>query len=112
MADQTKPLSPLSLAILIALAERELHGYALMRAIEDQTEGALRPGTGTLYAALDRLTADGLIGDAGAEADDRRRGRTYAITAAGQAAARAEIGRLQRVVHLARARDLAPEGGR
>ena len=112
MGDSNKPLSPLSLAILIALAERELHGYALMRAIEEQTEGALRPGTGTLYAALDRLMADGLIADAGEQADDRRRGRTYAITEDGQAAARIEVGRLTRVVDLARARDLAPEGAR
>lgn len=112
MTDTRKPLSPLSLAILIALAEHELHGYALMQTIEAQTEGALRPGTGTLYAALDRLMTDGLIADAGAEADDRRRGRTYAITAEGRAAARGEIGRLQRVVGLARDRDLLPEGAR
>ena len=112
MADAKKPLSPLSLAILIALAERELHGYALMQTIEEQTEGALRPGTGTLYTALDRLTTDGLIVDAGAPAENRRRGRSYAITPAGQAAARQEVGRLQRVVDLAQTRNLAPEGSR
>jgi DNA-binding PadR family transcriptional regulator len=108
MPEAAQPLTALSLAILIALADESLHGYALMQAVRDQTAGALKPGTGTLYAALERLTDDGLIREDATPSTDKRRGRTYAISEAGRERARAEVGRLQRIVHLARQRDLAP----
>lgn len=109
MTDPGNPPTPLSLAILLALADEPMHGYALMQAVDAQSGGALQPGTGTLYAALERLLADGLIRDEDAPSGDRRRGRSYAISEAGRAVVRAEIGRLQRTVELAKARDLAPE---
>ena len=110
------PLTPLTMAILLALAEGDAHGYALMREVERQTEGTLQPGTGSLYAALERLEEDGLIDEAQpVEGRDRRR-RYYRITARGRALARAEARRMERVLSLARQRDLAagpgsPEGG-
>lgn len=110
MTDPATPLTPLSLAILLALADEPMHGYALMQAVEAQTEGVLRPGTGTLYAALERLLDDGLIDDEGKPEADGRRGRSYSISDEGRVVARAEIARLQRTVALARTRDLAPEG--
>ena len=61
MPNEPLPLTPLSMAILLALAGGDRHGYALMQEIEEQTDGALRPGTGSLYAGLQRLMADGLI---------------------------------------------------
>ena len=66
------PLSPLTMAILLALADGALHGYALMREVERQTEGTLTPGTGSLYAALYRLADEGLIEEAPADVDESR----------------------------------------
>lgn len=109
MKNPDQPITPLSLAILLALADEALHGYALMKAVEEQTEGAIRPGTGTLYAALDRLMEDALIQDGGLLPGDRRRGRSYIISTAGREAARSEIARLQRIVVLAGERDLTPD---
>lgn len=110
MTDPTHPPTPLSLAILIALAEEPMHGYALMQAVEEQTDGVLRPGTGTLYAALERLLDEGLILDEDRDASDGRRGRSYAISDEGRNVVRQEIARLQKTIELARARELAPEG--
>lgn len=107
------PLTPLSMAILLALAEGDLHGYALMQEVEQQTHGVLTPGTGTLYAALKRLMDDGLIREsAEGEAEPGTRGRprrSYGITAAGRLAARAEAQRMLEVVNRARELSLAPE---
>lgn len=103
-----QPLTPLSMAILLALADRERHGYALMQDIEAQTDGAIRPGTGSLYAGLQRLMTEGLIEEgAGEEGADRRR-RYYAITDRGRDVARAEAERMLRVLQVARRKHIAP----
>jgi DNA-binding PadR family transcriptional regulator len=98
--DRFLPLTPLSLAILIALATEDRHGYALLKEIERQSGGRIRPGTGTLYAALQRMLEEGTIGPSerrpGPEEDARR--RYYAITPLGRAVARAEVARLGRLV--------------
>lgn len=106
--DELLPLSPLSMAVLLALAEGNRHGYALMQDIEAQTDGALKPGTGSLYAGLQRLMADGLIREAEGEPGADRRRRYYAITDEGREAARAEARRLLRVLNVAASRELAP----
>jgi DNA-binding PadR family transcriptional regulator len=105
------PLTPLTLAILLALADGASHGYALMTAIEAQTDGAVRPGTGTLYAALRRLTDDGVIEELAAPADesvDARR-RYYGLTAAGRMLLREELARMARLVELGRRKSLLGE---
>ena len=106
------PLTPLSTAILLGLAEGARHGYAIMKEVERQTDGRLAPGAGSLYAALQRLQDDGLIAEAPAGADpdtaDARR-RYYALTAFGRQVARAELLRMARVIQLAHERRLAPE---
>jgi DNA-binding PadR family transcriptional regulator len=114
LADETspQPLTPLSMAILLALAERDLHGYALLEEVEAQTGGSLSPGTGTLYSALERLAEEQLIvesPDLPIPGEDQRR-RYYRITTAGRAAAVAESRRMAHVIRIARER-LAPEGG-
>lgn len=106
--DAQLPLSPLSMAILLALADGDRHGYALMQEIEAQTDGALRPGTGSLYAGLQRLMGDGLIRASEGEPGADRRRRYYAITERGRALARAEAQRMLRVLHVAAAKELAP----
>ena len=56
-----KPLPAASMHIVLALLEGEMHGYALMRRVEEQSDGAVRMGPGTLYGTINRLLADGLI---------------------------------------------------
>jgi DNA-binding PadR family transcriptional regulator len=102
------PLSPLSMAILLAVADGERHGYALMQEIERQTEGMLRPGTGSLYAGLQRLVTDGLIVESEGEPGADRRRRYFAITDEGRALARAEAHRMLRVLGVAASKKLAP----
>jgi DNA-binding PadR family transcriptional regulator len=104
------PLSPLSMAILLALADGERHGYALMQDIQAQTDGALQPGTGSLYAGLQRLLADGLIRESDGEPGADRRRRYYAIMPSGREIARAEAGRMMRVLSVATRKKLAPDG--
>ena len=96
------PLTPLSMAVLLTLADGELHGYGIIKEVENQTGGWLRPGAGSLYAALQRMVDDGLIEEvpAPAEAVDARR-RYYAVTVFGLDVARAEAMRLAEVVRTA-----------
>jgi DNA-binding PadR family transcriptional regulator len=99
--------------ILLALAEEDLHGYALMQAIREQSAGAVQPGTGSLYAAVQRLVDDDLI-TVVTEGDQtsRRRGNTYRLTPTGRRAASAEAERLRGVLTLASSRKIVskPEG--
>lgn len=106
------PLTPLTMALLLALADEDLHGYALLQEVERQSDGRLRPGTGTLYAALQRLEDDGLIRESpelpGPDEDQRR--RYFRITAEGRRAARAEVDRMLETLRTAAAKRLAPDG--
>jgi DNA-binding PadR family transcriptional regulator len=99
------PVTPASYQILLALAGRDRHGYAILKAVERQTEGGIRLGPGTLYAAIRRLEDEGLIAESGwrpdPDLDDERR-RYYALTRAGRAVLVAETERLQALVRLAR----------
>ena len=112
------PLTPLSTGILLALAAEELHGYALMKAVEEQSGGVLTSGTGTLYAALTRLLEDGLIQVCEEAPGDPRRGKSYTISEAGRELLRAEARRLEAIVRRAHEvnvgtdSELAPEGSR
>jgi DNA-binding PadR family transcriptional regulator len=104
---EADPLSHATLAILLALAEGQQHGYAILKAVETQPE-APRLGAGTLYAALQRLMQDGFIEESQtkpSKSEDQRR-RYYRITAAGRAAARGELLRLSRIVASAESRSL------
>ncbi len=98
------------MAILVSLGREDLHGYALMREIEERSDGHLVPGTGSLYAALQRLMEGGLIeesSDRPAGDDDARR-RYYRITAGGRAAVAAEAARMDRLLADARRHGLIP----
>lgn len=55
------PLSPAMFHVLVALADGDTHGYAIMKEVEQLTSGAVRLSTGTLYGIIKRLLADGLI---------------------------------------------------
>jgi len=96
------------LQILIALADDDRHGYGILLEIEKRTAG-FRLGTGTLYTALKRLLAKGLIEETeerpAPDLDDARR-RYYRLTPEGRKAARDETTRLAGVVRMARAKEL------
>jgi DNA-binding PadR family transcriptional regulator len=98
------PLSPAMFHVLVALADGDTHGYAIMKEVEELTSGAVRLSTGTLYGIIKRLLADGLIRETRAVGDDRR--RSYALTSFGKAVARAEAARLEQTIALARRKPL------
>jgi len=106
--DDLLPLPPATLHILLALAEGELHGYAIIGDIERRTDGELRISAGTLYRSIARMVEQGLIVEVEKRrtiADDERR-RYYRITKFGESVARAEVRRLTQFVRDARARGL------
>ena len=104
------PLPPATFHILLALADEERHGYAILQDVEARTGGELKLGAGTLYRSIARMVEQGLITEVTrrrAVADDERR-RYYKLTPFGTAVARAEMRRLAQLVRLARARGLTP----
>jgi DNA-binding PadR family transcriptional regulator len=108
--EELLPLPPATLHILLALAETDRHGYAIMQDVEARTDGALRLNAGTLYRSMARMVEQGLIVEVEkrrTRADDERR-RYYRITTFGSAVARAEVRRLLQLVRHAQARGLTP----
>ena len=106
---QGAPVTPAEFHILLALADRDRHGYALMQQIAADSQRAVALGPGTLYGAIRRLLETGYIREAESQVDpdlDDARRRYYRLTPAGRAAAAAEAGRLEHLVGLAYARDL------
>jgi PadR family transcriptional regulator PadR len=97
--------------ILTALAERPRHGYGVIQAVEELSGGRIRLRAGTLYAALDRLAADGLLTLDREEAVEGRLRRYYRLTGRGVAALAAEVERLRTNADLAAARitDVRPD---
>lgn len=89
--------------VLLALADRPRHGYAIVQEVLALSSGDIRLGAGTLYGLLDRLGAAGLVEDAGEEVVAGRLRRYYRLTPAGGAAARAETDRLAALATRARA---------
>jgi DNA-binding PadR family transcriptional regulator len=104
------PLTPLSLAVLVAVAAAPLHGYAILKALETRPGPRLIGGAGSLYAALDRMVDEGLLRETEAEGADSRRRRAFAMTPLGHAVARAEMRRLQDELEAGKASRLLPEG--
>jgi DNA-binding PadR family transcriptional regulator len=102
MADT--PLTSPLFHVLLSLADDDRHGYAIMKDVEDRTDGAVRLSTGTLYGIIKRLLADGWIVEArGRRSDDDERRRYYRLTPEGREAALAETARLERALTHARA---------
>jgi DNA-binding PadR family transcriptional regulator len=103
------PLTPAVFHILLAIADQDRHGYAIILDIADRTDGAMRLGTGTLYTAISRLLEQGLIEEPDerptADEDDERR-RYYRLTPFGREVANAEARRLAALVKMARARGI------
>ncbi len=107
------PLPAATFHILLALVGEERHGYAIMKEVAERTDGALRPGPGTLYGTLKRLLESGLVEQARERADpdagDERR-RYYRLTRLGLDVTRAEARRLESLVRAARRKKLIGVG--
>ena len=105
------PLLPATFHILVALADEDRHGYAIIQDVAARTGGSIRLSPGTLYRSIQRMLEDGLIVETderpSPEEDDERR-RYYRLTTLGTAVAQAEAARLMDLVRMARARGLAP----
>ena len=103
------PLTPGVFHILLALADQDRHGYAIILDIAGRTGGAMRLGTGTLYTAIARLLEQRLIQESderpAADEDDERR-RYYHLTPFGRDVANAEARRLAALVRMARSRGI------
>lgn len=108
------PLTPAVFHILLALADRERHGYGIMQDIAARTDGTMRMGPGTLYGSIKRMLADGLIEESGErpdpELDDERR-RYYRLTELGRRVLGAEALRLDQLLRIAQAKHVLPQPG-
>jgi DNA-binding PadR family transcriptional regulator len=105
------PLLPATFHILVALADEDRHGYAIIQDVAARTDGSIRLSPGTLYRSIQRMLEDGLIVETDerpAPEDDDERRRYYRLTTLGAAVAKAEAARLMDLVRMARARGLAP----
>ena len=100
------PLTPAMFHVLVALADGETHGYAILKEVERLTGGAVRLSTGTLYGIIKRLLADGLVKETEAATKDDERRRSYELTAFGREVARAEAARLEHTLAIARRKAL------
>jgi|SRR5215471_20433757 len=103
------PLTPAVFHVLLALAEGERHGYAIMREVTESTQGQIKMGPGTLYGTIKRLVEAQLLEESDRrpdpEMDDERR-RYYRLTGFGRQVVRAEALRYERLAKLARRKRL------
>ena len=99
------PMTPAVFNILLALADGEKHGYAIMLEVEENTQGAVKMGPGTLYGSIKRMLASGLIEETDERPDpamDDERRRYYRLSGLGQRALHLEAERLEQQVSVAR----------
>ena len=104
-ADAYLPLPNDALYILLALASRPLHGYGIIRDVEDRSAGEVVLQTGALYRMLRRLLRDDLIEECaapegGPDVDARR--RYYRVNRRGRLVLEAEVERMSKLVRAAR----------
>jgi DNA-binding PadR family transcriptional regulator len=97
-----RPLTEPVFLILASLADKPRHGYALMKDIEEISEGRVRLSTGTLYGAIRRLLEDGCI-ERFAQKDTSRDKQAYRLTAAGRGQLKSEVARMKQLTRAAAA---------
>jgi DNA-binding PadR family transcriptional regulator len=103
------PLPSTAFHILLALADKDRHGYGIMRQVEEQTGGKLRLGPGTLYGSIKTLLEAGLIEELDARSDAElgsERRRCYRLTGSGRKLAREEAARLAATLRIARSKQI------
>jgi DNA-binding PadR family transcriptional regulator len=112
---QFLPLTPAAFHILLALADGDKHGYAIMQDIARRTSEQVKMGPGTLYGLIKRMLADGWIEELDERPDpslDDERRRYYRLADFGQRVAVAEAERLAQLVTAAQKQGLLPTPGR
>jgi len=101
------PLTPAMFQVLVALADGEKHGYAIIKEVHRRTDGKVRLSAGTLYALIKRFVSDGLIVECDERPDpalDDERRRYYRLSENGRAVALAEAERMEEAIGHARAK--------
>ena len=110
-AASSLPLPPAVFQILVALADQDRHGYAIMQDVAARTDGRMKLSPGTLYGSIKRMLEEGLIVELDERPDpkdDDERRRYYRLTPFGRAVAQAETHRLTTLLRQARAAGLTP----
>jgi DNA-binding PadR family transcriptional regulator len=105
------PLPPAAFQILVALADQDRHGYAIMQDIAARTGGRMKLSPGTLYGSIKRMLEEGFIVELDERPDpddDDKRRRYYRLTRFGREVAQAEADRLSTLLRQARAVGLTP----
>ncbi|MEV4202039.1 PadR family transcriptional regulator [Micromonospora globbae] len=105
MTDSVRPMREPTYFILAALQDEPLHGYAIVKRAQELSGGRVRLTTGTLYAALDRLTGEEMVQVAGESVINGRHRRTYELTDRGRAALHAEAERMAAAARVVRDRE-------
>jgi DNA-binding PadR family transcriptional regulator len=109
--DSLLPLQTAVFHILVALADRDRHGYSIMQDVSTRTGGKVRLSAGTLYSSIHRMLEQGLIEELRESPDpdstDERR-RYYRLTRWGRSVAMAEARRLSEMLSQARETGLIP----
>lgn len=107
--DSFLPLTPAMFQVLLALADGEKHGYAILKEVARRTDDKVHLSAGTLYGNLARLESSGMIAESGERPafglDDERR-RYYRLTEFGRSVAVAEARRMEEALSQARAKHL------
>jgi DNA-binding PadR family transcriptional regulator len=112
ITDELLPLTPAMFEVLIALADGEKHGYAVLKEVARRTDGRITLSPGTLYAIVRRFVNEGVIAESDARPDpalDDERRRYYRLTDFGRDVARAEARRMETALGMARAKSLIPK---
>ena len=105
------PLTPAMFHVLVALADDDRHGYAIIKDVSARTVGRVELGTGTLYTALARLETLALVEETDPRsrpADDDERRRYYRLTPKGRTVLKAETERLDALLRQARRKGIVP----
>ncbi len=105
-------LTPAVFHILLALSNGELHGYAIMKKVGEDSQGQVKMGAGTLYGSIKRMLDAGLVEESDKRIDpemnDERR-IYYRITGVGEKVLADELERYNRIVSLAQELKLLPK---
>jgi DNA-binding PadR family transcriptional regulator len=106
------PLTPGMFQVLIALADGDKHGYAVIKEVARRTDGSIALSAGTLYTIIRRFEQEGVIAETverpDAALDDERR-RYYRLTEFGRDVAGAEARRMETALGMARKKNLIPK---
>jgi DNA-binding PadR family transcriptional regulator len=108
------PLKELELIVLLAVEQAPQHGYALLTAVVERSEGFIAPGPASLYRTLASLEVEGLLEEADGfvapDSEDARR-KYFRLTPFGRSVLRAELERVASLLTSARTQGIRFEGG-